>query len=97
MGTGGNSRILAGRHTPGQVIGKVWQGQKMLNDVRPTVEVVKLLQVTGATWYRWLNQYGSERNAEAFQTAKEFEKENARLKRRVRRGSRPIARRYAQI
>ncbi len=32
-------------------------------------------------WYRWLNQYGSEKNAEASKGTKELEKENARLKR----------------
>jgi transposase len=44
---------------------KVRQGQKMLNDGRPMVEVIKELHVTEATWYRWLNQYGSEKNAKA--------------------------------
>ena len=71
---------MARRHTPEQVIAKVRQGQKMLNDGRPMVEVVKELQVTEATWYRWLNQYGSEKNAEASKRTKELEKENARLK-----------------
>jgi len=69
------------RHTPEQVIAKVRQGQKMLNERRPLIEVVKELQVTEATWYRWLNRYGSEKNAEATKRAKELEKENARLKR----------------
>lgn len=72
---------MARRHTPEQVIAKVRQGQKMLNDGRPMVEVIKELQVTEATWYRWLNQYGSEKNAEASKRTKELEKENARLKR----------------
>ena len=53
---------MARRHTPEQVIAKVRQGQKMLNDGRPMVEVIKELQITEATWYRWLNQYGSEKN-----------------------------------
>lgn len=74
-------QIMARRHTPEQVIAKVRQGQKMLNDGRPMVEVIKELQVTEATWYRWLNQYGSEKNAEASKRTKELEKENARLKR----------------
>jgi hypothetical protein len=64
-----------------KVIAKVRQGQKMLNDGRPMVEVIKDLQVTEATWYRWLNPYGSEKNAEAFKRRKELEKENARTKR----------------
>lgn len=40
------------RNTPRQVIGKVLPGQKMLNDGRLMVEI------TEATWYRPLNQYG---------------------------------------
>ena len=44
---------------------------------------IKELQVTEATWHRWLNQYGSEENAEASKRTKELEKENARLKRRL--------------
>jgi hypothetical protein len=49
MDTGGNSRIMARRHAPEQVIAKVRQGQKMVNDGRPMVEVIKELQVTEAT------------------------------------------------
>ncbi len=73
---------MARRHTPDQVIAKVRQGQKMLNDGRPMIEVVKELQVTEATWYRWLNQYGGEK-AESSKRTKELEKENARLKKLV--------------
>ena len=73
---------MARRHTPDQVIAKVRQGQKMLNDGRPMIEVVKELQVTEATWYRWLNQYGGEK-AESTKRTKELEKENARLKKLV--------------
>jgi putative transposase len=72
---------MARRHAPGQVIAKVRQGQKMLNDGRPMGEVIKELQVTEATWYRWLNHYGSEKNTEASNRTKELKKENARLKR----------------
>lgn len=70
---------MARRHTPDQVIAKVRQGQKMLNDGRPMIEVIKELQVTEATWYRWLQQYGGEK-AESTKRTKELEKENARLK-----------------
>ena len=48
MDTGGNSRIMARRHTPEQVIAKVRQGQKMLNNGHPLIEVIKELQVTEA-------------------------------------------------
>ena len=47
---------MARRHTPDQVIAKVRQGQKMLNEGRPMIEVIKELQITEATWYRWLQQ-----------------------------------------
>lgn len=72
---------MARRHTPDQVIAKVRQGQKMLNDGKPMIEVIKELQVTEATWYRWLQQYGSEQNAAQTKAVKDLEKENARLKR----------------
>ncbi|GAA1117445.1 hypothetical protein GCM10009582_13330 [Arthrobacter flavus] len=68
---------MARRHTPDQVIAKVRQGQKMLNDGRPMIEVIKELQVTEATWYRWLQQYGSEKNATQAKAVKDLEKENA--------------------
>ena len=72
---------MARRHTPDQVVAKVRQGQKMLNDGKPMIEVIKELQVTEATWYRWLQQYGSEQNAAQTNAVKDLEKENARLKR----------------
>ena len=72
---------MARRHTPDQVIAKVRQGQKLLNDGKPMIEVIKELQITEATWYRWLQQYGSEQNAAQTKAVKDLEKENARLKR----------------
>ncbi len=80
---GGNSQIMARKHTPGQVIAKVRQGRKMLNDGRPMIEVIKELQITEATWYPWLQQHGSEKNATQTKAVKDLEKENARLKRMV--------------
>ncbi|MGP5227057.1 IS3 family transposase [Arthrobacter rhombi] len=74
---------MARRHTPDQVIAKVRQGQKLLNDGRPMIEVIKELQITEATWYRWLQQYGSEKNAGQTKAVKNLEKENARLKKLV--------------
>lgn len=74
---------MARRHTPDQVIAKVRQGQKMLNDGRPMIEVIKELQITEATWYRWLQHYGEEKNATRTKAVKDLEKENARLKKLV--------------
>ncbi len=44
------------------------------------IEVIKDLQITEATWYRWINQYGSEQDAKPRKRTKELEKENTRLK-----------------
>ena len=74
---------MARRHTPEQVIAKVRQGQKLLNEERPMIEVIKELQITEATWYRRLQQYGSEKNAGQTKAVKNREKENARLKKLV--------------
>lgn len=74
---------MARRHTPDQAIAKVRQGQKMLNDGRPMIEVIKELQITEATWYRWAQQYGSHKNATQTKAVKDLEKENARLKKLV--------------
>lgn len=71
MDTGGHSRIMARGHTPGQIMARVRQSQKKLTNGR---------QLTEATWYRWLNQYGSETNAEASKRTKQLEKANTRLK-----------------
>lgn len=81
MVVGGITNIMARRHTPEQVIAKVRLGQKMLNNGSTMIEVVKELQITEATWYRWLNQYGTEGKAQATKQVKDLEKENARLKR----------------
>jgi putative transposase len=83
MDAGGDSQTMARRHTPDQVIAKVRQGQKMLNGGRPMIEVIKELQVTEATWYRWLHQYGSEKNASQTKAFKDLEKQNSRLKKLV--------------
>ena len=81
MVVGGITYIMARRHTPEQVIVKVRLGQKMLNNGSTMIEVIKELEITEATWYRWLNQYGSEGKAQATKQVKDLEKENARLKR----------------
>lgn len=63
----------------------------MLNDERPMVEVIYELQVTEGTWYRWLNQCGSEKNAEASNRTKELEKFGALRRLRLERpGPEPV-------
>ena len=45
-------------------------------------EVLKHLEITEATWYRWRNQYGGMKSEDA-KRLKELERENARLKKMV--------------
>ena len=52
----------------------------MFNEGHPMNEAIKELQITEATWYRWLNQCRSEKNTEASKRTKELEKENTHFK-----------------
>ena len=69
-------------HTPEQVIRKLAQGEKLLNEGNEIAEVCRQLEITHSTWHRWRNQYGGMKANDA-KRLKEFEKENARLKRIV--------------
>ena len=70
------------RHTPEQVIRKLAEGDKLLNEGKPLEEVVRHLEITESTWHRWKNQYGGMKADDA-KRLKELEKENQRLKRIV--------------
>jgi putative transposase len=70
------------RHTPEQVIRKLAEGDKLLNQGQSVEEVARHLEITDATWYRWKNQYGGMKADDA-KKLKELEKENQRLKRIV--------------
>lgn len=43
-------------------------------------QVIKELEATEAIWCRWLNQYGSGKNAEASTWSRDLDEENARVK-----------------
>lgn len=70
------------RHTPEQVIRKLAEGDKLLNQGQSIEEVVRHLEITESTWHRWKNQYGGMKADDA-KRLKELEKENQRLKRIV--------------
>jgi putative transposase len=69
-------------HTPEQVIRKLNEGQQLLAEGKSVDEVAKHLEVTPATWYRWLNQSGGMKADDA-KKLKELERENSRLKKIV--------------
>ena len=70
------------RHTPEQVIRKLAEGEKLLNQGHDVAEVCRQLEITESTWHRWRNQYGGMKANDA-KRLKELETENNRLKRIV--------------
>jgi putative transposase len=81
LGQGGND-VKRSHHTPEQVVRKVAEGQKLLAEGKSVDEVAKHLEVTPATWYRWVNQYGGMK-ADDTKKLRDLEKENQRLKKIV--------------
>jgi hypothetical protein len=70
------------RHTPEQVVRKLREGERMLNEGTELVEVLRQLEISEATWNRWRNSYGGMKADEA-KRLRELERENARLKKIV--------------
>jgi putative transposase len=70
------------RHTPEQAVRKVREGERLLNDGADLAQVLRVLEISEATWNRWRSQYGGMK-ASAAKRLKELEAENARLKRLV--------------
>ena len=70
------------RHSPEQIIRKLAEGDRLLNQGQTVEEVSRHLEITESTWHRWKNQYGGMKADDA-KRLKELEKENQRLKRIV--------------
>jgi hypothetical protein len=66
-------------HTPEQVIRKLAEGDKLLNEGQDLAEVCRHLQIAESTWHRWKGQYGGMKANDA-KRLKELETENRRLK-----------------
>jgi transposase-like protein len=70
------------RYTPEQIIGYLRQAEVMLSQGRKMEEVLREIEVTGNTFYRWRKEYGGMGMDQA-RRLKELETENNRLKRAV--------------
>ena len=68
------------RHRPEQIVKKLRDAEVMLNTGKSMEEVLKVMEVSEATFNRWRNQYGGMKSEEA-KRLKDLESENARLKR----------------
>jgi putative transposase len=67
------------RHTPEQVVRKLREADRLLNEGKDVAEVARQLQVSEQTYHRWRRQYGGMK-ADDVKRLKELESENRRLK-----------------
>lgn len=67
------------RHTPEQVVRKLREGERLLNEGKDLTEVLRHLEITDSTWHRWVKQFGGMKANDA-KRLRELEVENARLK-----------------
>ena len=70
------------RHTPEQIIRKLREADRMLNEGANVSTVAKHPEVSEQTYHRWRAQYGGMKADDA-KRMKELEKENQRLKKIV--------------
>ena len=70
------------RHTPEQVVRKLREADRLLNEGSDVAEVARHLEVSEQTYHRWRNQFGGMK-ADDVKRLKELERENAMLKRIV--------------
>ena len=70
------------RHTAEQIIAKLREAELALGKGQVLVDVVRKLEISEQTYYRWRKEYGGLRVEQA-KRLKELEKENSRLKRLV--------------
>jgi putative transposase len=70
------------RHTPGQIVRKLREADRMLGEGSEVPAVAKALEVSEATYHRWRAQYGGMK-ADDVKRLKELERENQSLKRIV--------------
>lgn len=70
------------RHTPEQIVRKLREADRLLNEGADVAAVARHLEVSEQTYHRWRAQYGGMK-ADDVKRLKELETENARLKRIV--------------
>ncbi len=71
------------RHTPEQIVRKLREGDRLLNEGKDLAEVLRHLEVSESSWARWRARYGGMKADEA-KRLKELERENARHRARPR-------------
>jgi transposase-like protein len=67
------------RHSPEQIVRKIQEADRILAEGGDVAAVLRQLNVTEATYYRWRNQFGGLK-AEDAKKLKHLEKQNLQLK-----------------
>ena len=70
------------RFKPEEIIGKLREAEVLLGQGAPVEEMLRKIEVSGQTYYRWRKEYGGMRVEQA-RRFKDVEKESARLKKLV--------------
>jgi putative transposase len=70
------------RHSPEQIIAKLRDADAALTAGASVEQICKQLEISQATYHKWLKQYGGMK-ADEMKRLKELERENARLKKIV--------------
>lgn len=70
------------RHTVEQILAKLRESEVALSKGQPIAQVCRSVGITEQTYYRWRNEYGGLKVAQA-KRLKELERENSRVKRAV--------------
>jgi putative transposase len=69
-------------HKPEEIVAKLRQVELLLAQGKATVDAVRTIGVTEATYYRWRQEFGGLKGDQV-RRLKELEAENARLRRAV--------------
>jgi putative transposase len=70
------------RYRPEQIIAKLREADILLSQGHIVAEVIKALEISEVTYYRWRKEYGGMSTSQA-KRLKELEKENSRLRKAV--------------
>jgi len=70
------------RYRPEQIIAKLREADILLSQGHAVANVIKALEISEVTYYRWRKEYGGMSTFQA-KRLKELEKENTRLRRAV--------------
>jgi len=70
------------RYRPEQIIAKLREADVLLSQGHTVANIVKALEISEFTYYRWRKEYGGMTTSQA-KRLKELEKENLRLRKAV--------------